>query len=253
MKNADDASQSRQGSWEEEASNWLAWARTPDHDVFAYFAPAFFDEIVPPARGLTLEIGCGEGRVARELAARGHTVIALDSSPTLVRHARAADARPAYMVADATALPFRDGAFQTIVAYNSLQSMARMDDMARAVREAGRVIKEVGHLCLCVAHPMTDVGRIQRPEGEGAPVISGPYFERQEVNETVTRGGLKMTFHGWTYTLEDYARALEDGGFLIGRLREPAASAEQVRQRPDLEAWRRLPMFLFVRAVKRVR
>ena len=253
MTNVDDASSSTERPWEEEASNWIKWARTPNHDVFEYYAPSFFEEIVPAAKGLTLEIGCGEGRVARELTAGAHDVVALDSSSTLARHARAADARSVYVVADATAVPFAEATFQTVVAYNSLQTMAMTADMPRAVREAGRVVKPSGHFCLCVAHPMTDVGRIKQPSDEGDLVISGSYFEHQRVNETVTKDGLQMTFHGWTYTLEDYMRAIEEAGFLIERVREPFPSAEQAGHRPSLEGWRRLPLFLFIRAVKRGR
>jgi SAM-dependent methyltransferase len=200
-------------SWEQEARNWIAWARTPDHDVFWYYVPSFFEEIVPAAQGLTLEVGCGEGRVARQLASRAHSVVALDSSPTLARSAYEADGQSLYLSADATALPFADATFQTVVAYNSLQTMAVMTDMAQAVREAGRVLKPSGHFCLCVAHPMTDVGRIKEPTAGGDLIISGSYFEHQCVNETVTKDGLEMTFHGWTYTLEDYVRALEEAGF----------------------------------------
>ena len=244
---------STQKSREDEARKWITWARTPDHDVFWYYAPFFFEEIVPAAQGLTLEIGCGEGRVARQLASRAHNVAALDSSTTLVRSAREADGRSAYLVADATALPFADATFQTVVAYNSLQTMTLMADMAQAVREAGRVLKPSGHFCLCVAHPMTDAGRIGEPSGRGDLVISGSYFEHQCVNETVTKDGLEMTFHGWTYTLEDYGRALEEAGLLVERAREPVPSAEQVTKRPSLEGWRRGPLFLFIRAVKRAR
>lgn len=236
-------------TWEQEARNWIAWARTPGHDVFPSFAPAFFDDIVPAAHGCTLEIGCGEGRVARELASRGHAVVALDASPTLARAARDADAESAYLIGDGTRLPFADAAFQTVVAYNSLQTMPLMADMAQAVREAGRVLKPSGHLCLCVAHPMTDVGRIT--DASGDLVITGSYFEHQRVDETVTKDGLEMTFRGWTYTFEDYARALEDAGFLVERVREPVPSEEQAAKRPSLEGWRRLPLFLFIRAVKR--
>ena len=240
-------------SWEQEAKNWLEWARTPGHDVFWDYAPAFFEEIVPAAQGLTLEIGCGEGRVARQLASRAHHVVALDSSSTLVRFAREADDQSVYLSGDATALPFADATFQTVVAYNSLQTMAMMEDMAHAVREAGRVLKPSGHFCLCVAHPMTDVGRVKEPSGRGDLVISGSYFEHQCVNETVTKDGLEMTFHGWTYTLEDYVRALEEAGFLIERVREPVPSAEQAAKRPSLEGWRRVPLLLSIRAVKRAR
>ncbi len=239
-----------QTPWEEEARNWVKWARTPDHDVFWYYARSFFDEIVPPAHGLTLEIGCGEGRVARQLASRAHNVVALDSSPTLVRFAREADAQSAYLFADATKLPFADATFQTVVAYNSLQTMAMVLDMARAIREASRVLKPSGHFCLCVAHPMTDVGRVKAPSAAGELIISG-YFERQHVNETVTKDDMEMTFHGWTYTLEDYGRALQEAGFLIERVREPVPSAEQAKKSPSLQRWRRVPLFLSVRAVKR--
>src|SRR4051812_17901139 len=125
-------------AWEQEAEHWVKWTRTPGHDIFGYFAPSFFDGIVPPARGLTLEVGCGEGRVGRELVAHGHTVVAVDGSRTLARYARDADARSAYLVADATALPFADATFETVVAYNSLQTMAKLTDMPQAIREAGR-------------------------------------------------------------------------------------------------------------------
>src|SRR5438477_2084036 len=129
---------SNQAAWEEQARNWVEWTRTPGHDVFPYFAPSFFDGIVPPpTAGLTLEVGCGEGRVARELTARNHTVIAVDASPTLVRYAREADSRSAYLLADATLLPFADATFETVIAYNSLQTMARLSDMPQAIREAG--------------------------------------------------------------------------------------------------------------------
>jgi len=58
----------------------------------------------------------------------------------------------------ATSVPFRGRVcFPTVVAYNSLQTMARDDRYAEAVREAARVLQALGHFCICVAHPMTDV------------------------------------------------------------------------------------------------
>jgi hypothetical protein len=53
--------------------------------------------------------------------------------------------------------------------------------------------------------------------------------------------------------LEDYVRALEEAGFLIERVREPVPSAEQAAKRPSLEGWRRVPLLLSIRAVKRAR
>jgi len=105
--------------WEDRASQWLAWARTPGHDAYWRYRGAFL-ELVPPAAGRTLEVGCGEGRVTRDLAARGHTVTALDASPTLVAAAAERDPAGEYLVADACELPFGDAGFDLVVAYNVL-------------------------------------------------------------------------------------------------------------------------------------
>ncbi len=129
-------------SWEAEAENWIRWARMPGHDAYWRYREAFF-ALVPPAGRATLEVGCGEGRVARDLAARGHHVTGIDSSPTLLRAAREADPEGRYELADAAALPFADDAFDLVVAYNSLMDV---HDMPAAVREAARVLAPGGAL-----------------------------------------------------------------------------------------------------------
>src|SRR5207237_4128820 len=116
--------------WEKQASNWAAWARTPDFDAYWKYSPAFF-ELVPPPRGRTLEVGCGEGRVTRDLAKRGHRVVGVDATADLIRLARDADAANTYLRCDAAALPFADGSFDLAVFYNSLMDV---DDMEAALQ-----------------------------------------------------------------------------------------------------------------------
>jgi 2-polyprenyl-3-methyl-5-hydroxy-6-metoxy-1,4-benzoquinol methylase len=64
--------------FEDRAQAWLAWARTPGHDAYWVYRDAFF-ALVPEPGVATLEVGCGEGRVTRDLNARGHRVTALDA------------------------------------------------------------------------------------------------------------------------------------------------------------------------------
>jgi len=59
--------------WEEQAKNWIAWARKPNFDSYWRYRDEFF-ELVPPPGTATVDVGCGEGRVSRDLTARGHTV-----------------------------------------------------------------------------------------------------------------------------------------------------------------------------------
>jgi SAM-dependent methyltransferase len=231
------------GEWEPDAENWLRWARTPFHDAYWYYRDAFFDSIVPPPARRCVELGCGEGRVARDLSARGHRVIAVDTSHTLLRYAHEADATTAYLRADTAALPFRDASFDLAVAYNSLQVVA---DMARTVGEAARLVVPGGHFCVCVTHPLSDVGRFVDDSPDAAFAIREDYFARRRVDDTVERDGLEMTFRGWTYSLEDYSLALERAGFRIETMREPRPSGDPARY----SRWNRVPLFLLVRAVR---
>jgi SAM-dependent methyltransferase len=236
-------------SWEWQAERWLRWARTPGHDSYWHYREAFFAVIVPEPGRRTLEVGCGEGRVARDLAHRGHRVVAVDASPTLVGHAADADPGGRYLVADAATLPFRDGSFDVVVAYNSLMDV---DDMPATVAEAARVLEPGGHLCVCVTHPTADAGRFAGAEPDAPFTIPGAYLGRHRFEEDAfERDDLAITFTGWRYALEEYAAALEAAGLVIERLREPAAPPAAVAHRPSYQRWQRLPAFLHLRTVKR--
>lgn len=69
-------------AWEAQAERWVDWARASHHDSYWHFHRDAFLAIVPPPGKLTLDLGCGEGRLSRDLAALGHRVFALDRSPT---------------------------------------------------------------------------------------------------------------------------------------------------------------------------
>lgn len=82
-------------------------------------------------------------------------------------------------------------------------------------------------------------------------VSAGSYFGRRRFEGTFERNGLTMTFRGWSYSLEEYARAFEDAGFLVETMREPALRCTDDDGDPADERWRRVPRFLMLRAVKR--
>jgi SAM-dependent methyltransferase len=195
-----------------------------------------------------LEVGCGEGRVARELTDRSWEVVALDTSPAMIRSARGADDRPTYILGDGTALPFDDGSFGTVVAVNSLMNV---NDMPGAVAEIGRVLKPEGRFCVWVIHPMRDAGEFVDWDADSPFVVPGSYMESRIKEDHLERDGVEMTFTDWRYPLQDYARAFEEAGLLIERLREPLPDPDA---RPNRRGWKRserVPMFLFLRAVKR--
>jgi SAM-dependent methyltransferase len=233
--------------WEDQATNWAAWARRPGFDAYWRYSGAFF-ELVPLPAGRTLEVGCGEGRVSRDLAARGHHVTAIDASPTLVRLAHDADQRSSYLQSDAAALPFPNETFDLIVFYNSLMDV---DDMEASLCEAARVLRNGGALCACVTHPTTDAGHFASRDPDSPFLIEGTYLgERRWTDLEEERDGLRMHFKGWAYSLQAYFSALQTAGFMVQALVEPKMPFDAVDRGPADARWRRIPVFLMWRAVK---
>ena len=229
-------------SYEPQAEDWIRLARGGG-DAYWAFRDSFF-ELVPEPRGRTLELGCGEGRVVRDLAERGHSVVGVDASPTLVAAARELDPTGEYLVGDAAALPFEDGSFDLAVAYNSLMDL---DDLETTVSEVWRVLRGGGRFCICVTHPMNDAGRFEHRE-PGAAFCIDVYRGRRRFELTVMHAESEFTFASWAYPLEGYTRPLEKAGFLLEAFREPAVDRSSLSPRGERRL--RIPNFLLIRAVK---
>ena len=120
-----------------------------------------------------------------------------------------------------------------------------VDDLDQAVAEAARVLTVGGHLCACIAHPVTDLGDVD--DGARVPrvTIREDYFVSRRVDDTAELGDHSMRFQGWTHSLEDYSLALERAGFTLERVREPRAELAD----PASSRWRAAPLFLNLRAV----
>lgn len=102
-----------------------------------------------PAPGRALDIGCGLGDTAEDLARRGFAVVAFDVAPTAVEQARRRfpRSRVDYRVADLLALPpDLEGAFDLVVECYTLQVLppkARgraVDALRRTLRPGGTLL-----------------------------------------------------------------------------------------------------------------
>lgn len=221
-------------AWEGQAANWIRWARKPGFDTYWRFHRQQLLRSLPAPGRLTLDIGCGEGRLTRDLAALGHRAVGIDLSPSMVAAAREADPEGEYVEADAAKLPFDDGVADLAIAFMSLMDM---DDMPAALGEIDRVLCPGGLLLATVVHPLDSAGNfVPRDGDETAPYVIHSYREARRYADTIGREGLEMTFESMHYSLEDYWRALRDAGFVVEELRE-LYDDENPR-------WRRVPLFL---------
>jgi SAM-dependent methyltransferase len=234
--------------WEAEAGRWAAFARTPGYDSAHddINLPAL-RELLPRPGGRTLDLGCGEGRIGRYLQSAGYLVVGADASPTMVRLAAGhPDAAPS-VLADAAALPFRDEAFDLVVAHMCLHDM---DQMPRAVAEASRVLTPGGRLCASIPHPVNSAGAFQGRDAAAPFLIAGSYLDTGPADWVADRDGIRLTFHSEHRPIEAYSRALESAGLLIEAIRETRAPDAMVAANPGKGRWQRIPLFLHIRAVK---
>jgi SAM-dependent methyltransferase len=225
--------------WEAEARNWAGFTRTPGRDVAheQINLPALL-RLLPEPAGLTLDLGCGEGRTGRAMQSRGYRVAGVDAAPTMVRLAAGHEVPEPAVLADAAALPFRDEAFGLVVAYMSLHDI---DRMPQAVAEAARVLDHGGRLVMAIPHPVNSAGSFQARDADAPFTIAGSYLDPGPADWVLDRGEVRLTFHSEHRPLESYSRALESAGLLIEAIREPGA--------PD-GRWQRIPLSLQLRAVK---
>jgi ubiquinone/menaquinone biosynthesis C-methylase UbiE len=105
-------------------------------------------------RGRVIDIGCGEGR----FLPRG--AVGLDLDPARLTMAR--ERSPRLVQADARALPFSTGAFDTAYAIRMLNDTG---DVARALAEAARVLRPAGTLLVFTRARRAEGDRLDRWNG----------------------------------------------------------------------------------------
>jgi SAM-dependent methyltransferase len=202
-------------AWETQADAWIAWTDPANtRDGFWSTTWPTMKELLPAPEGLTLDIGCGEGRGARELASLGYRVIGIDRSPTL---AQAASARGlATAIGDASCLPIASGSIALAFACMSLLDI---DDLSSAVAEIERILRPTGQVVASLVHPsvsMFDPARMR----EGDLRMPAPYRTHRTVVDRIERDGLAMTFNSIHRPLTDYLGPFLASGFAITGLAE---------------------------------
>jgi ubiquinone/menaquinone biosynthesis C-methylase UbiE len=146
-------------AWERNVDDWIRWAREPGHDSYWRFHRDRFLELVPAPGRFTLDIGCGEGRLSRDLASLGHEVVGIDSSAKVIAAARELSPELEFVEGDASDMPIEDGSVDLAVAFMSLMDI---DDMPGAVLEFARVLEPGGQLALAIVHPMNSAHEYDR-------------------------------------------------------------------------------------------
>jgi SAM-dependent methyltransferase len=232
-------------SWNEHAQEWIDWVRAPDcQDSYWRFHRDRFLDLIPPLKQdqVIVDIGCGEGRLARDLQLLDRTVLGVDLSPTMCQAAARHDQPTPVLRADAANLPLADNSVDCAIAFMSLQDI---DDMPGAVREIARVLKDGASAAVAILHPMYSAGRFSAPEDQGDDlfVLKRTYFQRERLVSTNSNGELHVTFFREHRPLQAYLNALTKAGLHVEEVLE-LSDEDQARHHDGI------PMFLDIVATR---
>ncbi len=197
-----------------------------------------------------LDVGCGSGYFAREMAKRGALVTGVDLSPRMLEHARREEAAAPlgieYLEGDAAEVVGRldPASFDMATSCVALQDMADVPGVLRGVHAA---LRPGGRFVASITHPCSDTPfRRWEKDERGAKrwLCIDRYFER---------GPLEYAWSGWAYdfttpalhaTLEDWLGWILGAAFHLRALREPRPTDDAIRARRELEDAARVPYYL---------
>ena len=236
------------GLWDEHAQWWI--------DGFTDGAdPEYVEQIIPLAveelagRHRVLDLGCGDGQIARALAAQGSDVLGVDPTQLHIDVAIERGGGPQYLLGSATNIPADDESFDAVVACLVFEHIDRMDE---AMTEVARVLKPRGQFSFFLNHPLLqtpgsgwiDDHIIDPPEQYWR---IGPYLVETESIEEVEKDVYIRFIHR---PLSRYVNALLANGMSLDRMVEPSPPAGFLARAPEYALAHTVPRLLYLRSTK---
>lgn len=225
------------GGWDTSAAAWIAHLGTEGDFGRLHVLDA---PMLARVRGrgfrTGLDVGCGEGRFCRMLAAEGVATTGVDPIEALIGQARALDQAGDYLVASAEAMTVPDGAFDLVVSYLSLIDMPDLDlALARMVA----AMRPGGTLLIANLNSFNTAGM---PEGWRRSATGKRWFQiddyLQERPVPAVWKGIDVTNHH--RPMMRYMQALLGHGLVLRHFDEPAPTGGPVDK---ADRYRRVPYF----------
>jgi SAM-dependent methyltransferase len=159
-----------------------------------------------------LDVGCGPGGSALLAAERGAKVAGLDASPGSIAVARERVSDGDFRVGDMETLPWPDGSFDAVTAFNSLQFAG---NPVTALTEVRRVLSPAGKLGMAIWAPreesqqpkiMDAISALAPPQSPDTP---GPFALSKPgvVDSMLEAAGLRVVDSGTVPVVVEYPDA----------------------------------------------
>jgi len=234
-------------AWERHAGWWQAHFTAGADPEYTEQIEPLVDAWLPPGDAVA-DLGCGEGQLARRLAAAGwRSVVGVDASAAQLHTARRRGGGPRYVRASLGVLPFPAATFDGVLVCLVLEHVTDLGDVAV---EIGRVLRPGGRFVLLLNHPL-----LQAPGsgwvddhilGEQYWRVGG-YLGEHVVSEEVAPGVRLPFVHR---PLSVYVNTLTEVGLRIEEMAEPPPPPGFLARAPEYEAAAEFPRLLGLRLVR---
>ncbi len=241
------------GAWydEQQGDDGDLWHRT-------LIDPALFARIGEVIVGTrVVDVGCGNGYLARRLARAGARVVGVDRSKPLVARARAREEqqplRIVYHVTDAGRMEMLRGrSFDLAVANMALMDIENAEG---AIRQVGRLLRPRGRFVFSISHPCFDVDtrsawQVEQRAGQLAVFRKVTGYRRPHADTfrwSLPHGRTAET-RGYHRPLVWYVKRLRSSGLVLIDMEEPFPSREFVGRTVQRDWLEELPLHLVVEA-----
>jgi 2-polyprenyl-3-methyl-5-hydroxy-6-metoxy-1,4-benzoquinol methylase len=238
--------QLQQNTYDQFADRYAESLKQSSRETFSFnhdlVIPRLLESVGALAGLRVLDAGCGEGIVARLLAARGAKVTAMDIAPRLIELARAQNPEQAiaFQVRDLSLpLPEYKNAFDLVVSNLVLNDVP---DYQGFISTLGSVTKPRGRMVLSMNNPYSALIREK---------VQSYFDSDQAILYNMAREGIAVYYFHRTF--EEYMTAFRDAGFLLRhlvdvRVKEDIAAnlPQRNRELPYFDMYPRFPFFLIL-------